>query len=582
MTETTKSVETDTHRTDRFDLRALYETSQLLNSSLDLEFVLSNLLLTAMSKMLVTRGAALLYDPVRDAYHAAVVKGIRGLEKGTVLKISNTKLDQLQSNEDVPEELAAYGIKLVFPVAFGHRQIGLIGLGAKFTGKPFEDQELEFMLSLVNISSAAVHNSLMVEELRQANRDLDGKVQQLNTLFDLSQEFNATFDRERLVKLLTFALMGQMLVQKHVFLLRSEEGEGDVASGDMEVRVVAAKGVDKEIFSPELVHSICSLTELQLLDETPTASLQGLSDAGINLVLPIRQKGETVAALCLGAKMTGQPYQPGEIEFLYSLGNLAFVSLQNSYLVSQQIEKQRLEEEMRLAREIQERLQPKNLPEIEGLDTACLALPSRHVAGDYFDGIKLSDKRLLVAIADVTGKGVPASLLMSNLQACLHVLVPMDVTLEEAAAQINRVITQNTGSDKFITYFHGIYDGANRSFEYVNAGHNPPTIVRTNGDIELLEEGGLLLGVIKDAPYVRGSTSIMPGDVLALFTDGVTEAMSPDEEEWGEERLEALLKKTRHLDAQGILDAIRTAIREFTCDAPVLSDDLTLIILKAV
>ena len=577
-----KLITTDDRRTDRFDLRALYETSQLLSSSLDLEFVLSNLLLTAMSKMLVTKGAALLFDPVSNSYQVAAVKGISALEKGSFLEIPEVQSDVHLSDDEVPEALAAHKIKLVFPVAFGHRKIGLIGLSAKFTTAPFENQELEFMQSLVNISSAAVHNSLMVEELKLANKDLDGKVQQLNTLFDLSQEFNATVDRERLVKLLTFALMGQMLVQKHVFLLRSEEGEGDVVLDDMAVRIVTAKGVDQASFTPEVVSRICSLTELCVLDDDSATNLPVMSEQGIAVILPIRQKGETVAALCLGAKMTGQPYLPDEVEFLYSLGNLAFVSLQNSYLVAQQLEKQRMEEEMRLAREIQERLQPKNLPDISGLDTACLALPSRHVAGDYFDGLKLGENRLLVAIADVTGKGVPASLLMSNLQACLHVLVPMDVTLEEAAAQINTVITRNTGYDKFITYVHGIYDSEKQTFDYVNAGHNPPTLVRANGDIELLEEGGLLLGVMAGAEYTRGTVPLHTGDVLALFTDGVTEAMSPDEEEYGEPRLEALLQASRHLSAQGILDAIKDDLIVFTNDALTMSDDVTMIVMKGV
>ncbi len=578
---------TDTHsetrKTDRFDLRALYETSQLLSSSLDLEFVLGNLLLTAMSKLLVTRGSALVFDPVMDAYKITATKGISDLKKGEYFSVTDVNMDEIMTGEGVPGELAAHGIALVFPVAFGHREIGLIGLGPKFTQQPFEEQELEFMASLVNMSSSAVHNSLMVEELRQANLDLDGKVQQLNTLFDLSQEFNATVDRERLVKLLSFALMGQMLVQKHLFLLRSEDGSSEDVMGGTDVHVVTAKGVKRSELSPELIRSLCALQELLILDvdEVPR-EWKDLKKAGITLILPIKQKGQTCALLCLGDKMTGQAYQPDEIEFLYALGNLAFVSLQNSYLVEHQIEKERLEEEMRLAREIQERLQPSDIPSLPTLQTASLAIPSRHVAGDYFDAIKIGKHKLLFAIADVTGKGMPASLLMSNLQACLRVLVPMDVSLEEAASQINRVISENTGFDKFITYVHGIYDEEKRTFDYVNAGHNPPTLVRENGDIELLETGGLLLGVLADAVYERGSVSFDKGDVMALFTDGVTEAMSPEGEEYGEERLENLLHASRHLTASEILHAVREDIRAFTEDAPVLSDDLTMIILKAV
>ena len=170
---------------------------------------------------------------------------------------------------------------------------------------------------------------------------------------------------------------------------------------------------------------------------------------------------------------------------------------------------------------------------------------------------------------------------MSNLQAALRVLIPLDVSLEEGTAHMNRVITENTGYDKFITYFHGIYDRRDRSFNYVNAGHNPATIVRADGTLELLEKGGLLLGVMAGMPYESGTVTLAPGDVLSMFTDGVTEAMSPDGEEWGEERLEPLLVELRDKSAQEILDGVREAVEVFTDHAPVLSDDLTMIVIKA-
>ena len=567
-------------RTDRFDLRAIYETSQLLSSSLDLEFVLSNLLRTAMGKLLVTKGAALLYDPLKSGYTVAAVKGIAGLEKNADLKLTGVDLEKTMQDDKVPAELKAFGMSLVFPVAFGHREIGLIGLGSKFTGQAFEEQELEFMASLVNMSSAAVHNSLMVEELKLANKDLDSKIQQLNTLFDLSQEFNSTVDRASLVKTLTFALMGQMLVREHLFLIRSISEDTANESG---VHVVTSKGITKAELTSEVIDALCSVEEMVLLeDDNAPKGCAILKEKGFSLVLPIRQQNKVGALLCLGSKMTGQAYQPDDIEFLYALGNLAFVSLQNSYLVDEQIEKERLEEEMRLAREIQERLQPSSLPVFEGLETASLALPSRHVAGDYFDAIPLDKDRILYAIADVTGKGVPASLLMSNLQACLRILVPLDISLEIGTAHMNRVITENTGYDKFITYFHGIYDRRDGSFKYVNAGHNPPTLVRADGSFELLEEGGLLLGVMAGMPYASGTVTLGVGDVLSMFTDGVTEAMSPEGEEWGEERLEPLLVSNRAKSAEDILKDVHDAIKEFTDNAPVLSDDLTMIVVKRV
>lgn len=570
----------DTSRTDRFDLRALYETSQLLSSSLDLEFVLSNLLRTAMGKLLVTKGAALLYDPLQSNYSVGASKGLPKLGAGTRVAIPEMDVTRLMTGSNVPKELAERDIRLVFPVAFGHREIGLIGLGGKFTGEDFDEQELEFMASLVNMSSAAIHNSLMVEELKLANRDLDAKVQQLNTLFDLSQEFNSTVDRTSLTKLLTFALMGQMLVNKHLFLITSV---GDLGDDDSGVNVVTAKGISRKDVTPEVIHELCELKDMILLEgEHANGVFADLATKGFRLLLPIRHKGKTGAILCLGSKMTGQDYQPDEVEFLYALGNLAFVSLQNSYLVEEQIEKERLEEEMRLARDIQERLQPSSLPSVKGLETDSLALPSRHVAGDYFDAVQLDEHRMLYAIADVTGKGVPASLLMSNLQACLRVLCPLDMDLTTATAHMNRVICENTGYDKFITYFHGIYDSRDGSFVYVNAGHNPPTLVRADGQMELLEKGGLLLGVIAGMPYESGTVTLGNGDVLALFTDGVTEAMSPEGEEYGEERLEPLLVAHRDKSAKDILETLRREVMAFTDHAPVLSDDFTIIVLKKI
>jgi len=572
MPETT----TRAQRTERFDLRALFETSQLLSSSLDLEFVLNNLLLTAMSKLLVTRGAVLLYDPLEDAYRAAVVKGLAGLEKGDLIRLDDLPTHtMLCGAEEVPEVLAQLRVELVLPVAFGHRRIGLIGLGKKATGQPFGEAELEFIQSLVNMSSSAVHNSLVVEELQLANRDLDGKIQQLNTLFDLSQEFNVTVERDRLVKLFSFALMGQMFVSKHLFLLRQQGGP------ENNLVVVSTKGIGDPDLEPAFIDQLCKLDDLVLLEGgRETTGWEGMVSRGLVLALPLQQQGETGGVLCLGPKMTGQDYQPDEVEFLYSLGNLALVSIQNVDFIEERIEKERLEKEMRMAREIQEGLLPSEIPTAPGVEVAALAMSSLEVGGDYYDVIELHDNRLLLIIADVTGKGVPAALLMSNIQACTHTMLPMDLTLEEVNGHMNRVIFDNTSYDKFITAFSGIYYVETGQFDYVNAGHELPMLVRKNGDIELLDKGGLLLGVIKGMPYERGTVHLESGDLIVMFTDGVTEAMGIEEEEYTDTRLQAFLELHHHESAQVLIDMIQADVEAFTGPVAVRSDDRTMIVLK--
>lgn len=567
-------------RAERLDLRALYETSQLLSGSLDLEFVLNSLLLTAMSKLLVTRGVVLLHDPVAGNYRAEVVKGIAELSRGDRLELPLLVEGSVLRDGDVPEILARYGLVLAIPLSSRKREMGFVALGRQATGEPYDDRELEFVRSLVNMSSTAVHNSLMVEELKLANRDLGGKIQELNTLFDLSQEFNATLDREHLVKLLSFALMGQMLVSKHLFLLRHHQTTSAAAEGSATFQVVAARGVRDGELPSSTIDALCNLRELVLLEDAADVAWQPLREKGLVLVMPLLHQGETCGALCLGPKMTGQPYGPGDVEFLSAIGHLAFVSIQNTFLVEEQIEKERLEEEMRLARGIQERLLPQEIPTVPGTDVAALALPSRFVGGDYFGVTRLGDDRLLLAIADVTGKGVPAALLMANLQASLHVMLPLDLPIEEMTAHINRVICDNTDFDKFITFFLAIYDPASGRLDYVNAGHNPPMLVRAGGEVELLDVGGLLLGVMRGMPYDRGTVQLVPGDVLVLFTDGVTEAMSLEAEEYGEERLLATLRAHRSRTAQDLLDAVWADVRTFTRDPETLSDDLTMVVLR--
>ena len=566
-------------RTIRHDLRALYETSQLLNSSLDVAFILSHLLLTAMSRLLITRGIALIYDASSADYQVLSVKGIQAFKEGEHLHLGELDTRTLVGTEHVPSMLGDQGIVLVLPVVFGSRKIGLIGLGAKANGQTLDKIDQEFIHSLVSMASASIQNALMVAELQQANRDLDGKIQQLNTLFDLSKEFNSSIDRLHLVKLLTFALMGQMLVSKYLFVLRrNAKNNGEEED---EFQIVAVQGINRSSCSQEVINKFSELnSEAILTSEDCPPEWKPLCDLGLALLIPIKHQGEIKAVLCLGPKMTGATYQKDDFELLYALGNLAFVSIQNTYLVEEQIEKERLEEEIRLARDIQERLLPGSIPSFSSLQIAALALPSRHVGGDYYDLVAQNNGSLLLAIADVTGKGVPAALLMANLQACLHTMVPMDLTMEEFIGHMNRVISNNTSFDKFITAFTGLYHPDTRVLDYVNAGHNPPMLLRASGEMELLEAGGLLLGVFDSAEYERGSAELHPGDVLAIFTDGVTEAMSPDGEEFHEDRLEEILRDMQGKTAREILNAIRASIIAFTGSDTQLSDDLTLIVLK--
>ena len=232
--------------------------------------------------------------------------------------------------------------------------------------------ELEFIQSLVHMSAAAISNSMMVHQLKKTNRHLDGKIQQLNTLFDLSQEFNATLDRKHLIKTLSRAIMGQLLVKKYLLLYRRDASKENLMEA---YSIIGSQGIASEEIDADLLHCMNDVESHTLVQDCePGQLLDRVVNMGIELFLPIKDQGETTAILCLGPKLTGLPYLNEDFELLYALGNLTFVSIKNSFLVEEQIEKERLEEEMRLAREIQEGLLPQNMPDVKGVDIATLAI----------------------------------------------------------------------------------------------------------------------------------------------------------------------------------------------------------------
>jgi sigma-B regulation protein RsbU (phosphoserine phosphatase) len=305
-----------------------------------------------------------------------------------------------------------------------------------------------------------------------------------------------------------------------------------------------------------------------------------LEDLGIQVLVPLRLQNSTKGVLALGERMRGEPYSETDLELLSSLGNLAIISLENVRLFRETLEKQRLEDELMIAREIQRGLLPATLPRIPRFDLAAVNLSSKQVGGDYYDVITLDDSHFVIAIGDVSGKGTPASLLMANLQATIRALVPLGLSLAELTMRVNNLICDNTGADRFITFFWGIIDTGNGTMKYVSAGHNPPFLFRRTGGVERLSEGGIILGIMKASlPYNEGEIRFSQGDVLVLFTDGVSEAMNEAGDELGEEPIEEVVKERLDEPAEEILSAIVKRVKQHSKDA-AQSDDITLIVAR--
>ena len=563
-----------------FEHAALFEFSTLINASLDLRFILGHILLTLMGKLLSARAIVLLVHP-DGMYQVEMSKGVRSDLEGALVEIPSLP-KTIQYAERLSATRAPWvtfflnnDLHILIPLHSSNRPIGMLAFGKRLNKKPLQKREETYLRSLASISATAIEKCHIIEELGLVNRKLDRKIQELNTLFDLGREFGLVLDPDRLVRLLVFSLMGQVGVNRYLICLKDGH----------DMRIVASR-LEGPAPQPELLAELTRVKASVSVEEMIVTGAADprpvLSALNLKVIVPMELQGQTKGVLLLGEKLNRDSFTPADFEFLSSLSNLAIISLENARLFQEAIEKQRMEDELVIAREIQKGLLPSVLPALPGVEIGAANFSSKQVGGDYYDAILLDDHRLIVAIGDVSGKGTPASLLMANIQATIRALVPLHLPLGELTGRVNDLMCPNTGGTRFVTFFWGCLDVHTRRFTYVNAGHNHPYVMRADGSAERLDKGGMILGVMETViPYEEGTVDLHPGDLLVLFTDGVSEAMNAQSQEYGEERLETVIRKAGGWGAQGLIDAIHQDIIAHAAGAPQ-SDDVTMMVLRMV
>ncbi|HKC63689.1 MAG TPA: SpoIIE family protein phosphatase [Pyrinomonadaceae bacterium] len=307
------------------------------------------------------------------------------------------------------------------------------------------------------------------------------------------------------------------------------------------------------------------------------------------LLLPLSVKENLPGFISLGPKQSEEPYSNTDLRLLQSVATQTGLALENSQLTaaiaSEVAQRERLNREVEIAREVQERLFPQNLPEIVGLDYSGACRPALGVGGDYYDFLLLPGGNFGIAIGDVSGKGIAAALLMASLQASLRGQAVTGVNdLAELMSTVNRLVYDASAENRYATFFYAHYEPQTRRLTYVNAGHNPPIILRTAEDkkeVLRLDEGGVVVGLLPDFQYQQASVQLEQGDLLIGFTDGISEAMNPSEEEWGEEKLIEAAKACDRFCAAEIINRLVNAADEFAAGAKQ-HDDMTLVVVRIV
>jgi sigma-B regulation protein RsbU (phosphoserine phosphatase) len=314
-----------------------------------------------------------------------------------------------------------------------------------------------------------------------------------------------------------------------------------------------------------------------------TAERRALDLLHAELLLPLPGRNRLMGIMCLGPKRSEAAWSRTDLQVLQTVARQTGLALEVSELAhslaAEAAQRERINREMEIAREVQERLFPQEMPAIAGGSVAGHCRPALGVGGDYYDVFHLEDGRLGLAVGDVSGKGISAALLMASLRASLRgVTLDSPRDFAKLMHKVNKLVYEASASNRYATFFFAAFDAQTRRLECVNAGHNPPVLLR-RGEVIRLEADGPVVGLLPFAPYTEQALTLEPGDLLILYTDGISEAMTNDDEEWGEERMIASALRVRDQSADAVLRAMFADADAFTAGADQ-HDDMTLLVLK--
>jgi phosphoserine phosphatase RsbU/P len=297
------------------------------------------------------------------------------------------------------------------------------------------------------------------------------------------------------------------------------------------------------------------------------------------MAVPLQAKDRILGLIYVDSPVVLRQFTEDDLSLLTVMANVAAVRVERARLDEVEQAERILQRDLAEAADIQMRILPESPPQVPGLDLAGCNAPCRTVGGDYYGYIAYPGGRVALALGDVSGKGMPAALMVFAFDERLRVLAAEAAGAAELVTRLNRNTCAKCPSNRFITFFYGILDAAGGQLEFANAGHNPPILIRASGKVELLEDGGPVLGILSIAQYNEQRVPFGSGDLLVIYSDGVTEAVNTAEEEYGEERLIQILKERRGDSADVIMRGVMESVQRFTSGAPQ-SDDITIIVAK--
>ena len=460
---------------------------------------------------------------------------------------------------------------LTLPLRRAGEPLGVVVLSHN-DGTPPSEEDLDFLRELatqlsIAIGNARVHSDAMRE--RMQNRLLFELGTKIATSLDTGQLLEQILDL--VFQVVRYDAAGIYLVDKQTQWITRQTIRGYDPQRDAAVRLKVGRGLI----------GWCVKTGQGVIVSDVTRDPRYMSardETRSEIVSPIRIGSEVIGAFNLESDEP-DAYQPEDMELLTTFASQAAVAIERTRLHADVLEKRRLEGEVSIGRRIQRSFLPERDPTVPNFEVAGVNDSSELVGGDYYDFIRIADGHLGVVVADVSGKGIPAALIMASFRASLIAEIRNNYSIRTIMAKVNKLLWESVEADRFVTAIYGVLDLQNRRFTYVNAGHNPAIVFRAaTGRMDQLDATGPLLGTLEGATYKERHVEIHPGDVVVLYTDGVTEALSPEGELFGMERLQEVVRARAADGAGAVLRAIREAVRAFQEGRQ--TDDLTVVVVK--
>lgn len=432
----------------------------------------------------------------------------------------------------------------------------------------------------------------MAEQMKEAARPVAELTvtDKLRMLLDITKKISRSLDLQEVLNLVMDTL-GSLIPYDAagIYVIKSDKSDADGAPKNehlfrteamrgydtdelIELRLKAGEGIighvaqtGEPVISPDVRHD--------------PRYVNAREETRSEMVAPIISNDEVIGVFNLESDRLNA-YTDDDLQVLLLLASQVAIIIEKVMLHEQLIEKKRLEGQLEVARQVQLELLPSTDPHIEGFDISAYNFPTEEVSGDYYDWVRIFEDQIGIVVADVSGKGVPAALLMAFLRASLRAATHIGYAPHISMSKVNYLLWESIERNQFVTAFYGVLDASNKTLAYTNAGHNPPLLLDAEGNARFIERGGLPLGMFRDTRYYEYYLAIEPGQLLVLYTDGAIEATDEGGEEYGRDRLERSVGASRHLPARELIKAIYRDVLQWTGGRGA-NDDITFFVIKA-